>query len=120
MRRSLTKRERLGRGHDLDRLFTDGARISCHGCRLVALENGLPVNRVAMVNARGYRRAVDRNRDRRVFREAYRLAKHELGAGRDLAFVLYPGAFTPKQRRTQFREIVQRSGLGPRPRGSNG
>jgi ribonuclease P protein component len=120
MRRSLTRRERLGRGHDLDRLFAGGARSSCFGCRLVAIENGLTMNRVAVVNARGYRRAVDRNRDRRVFREAFRLTKGEIGTGRDIAFVLYPGAFTPKQRRAQFDEIVRRSGLASRPRGRNG
>ena len=120
MRRSLTRRERLGRGPELHRLFSTGKRVSSHGCKLVALANGLEWSRVAVVNARGYRRAVDRNRDRRLFRESYRLAKESFTAGLDLAFVLYPGQYSPVQRRQQFRELVERSGLGRRPRGIHG
>jgi ribonuclease P protein component len=118
MRRSLTRRERLGRGPDLDRLFSAGKQVSCHGCKFVTVANGRAWSRVAVVNARGYRRAVDRNRDRRIVRESYRLSKHSLLSGVDLAIVLYPGPYTPIQRRRQFRELIERSGLCPRSRGT--
>jgi ribonuclease P protein component len=117
MRRSLTRRERLGRGPDLDRLFSTGRQVSCRGFKLVAAANGRAWSRVAVVNARGYRRAVDRNRDRRVVRESYRLYKQSLLPGFDLALVLYPGEYPPTQRRQQLRSLLERSGMYQRSRG---
>ena len=120
MRRSHTRRERLGRGPALERLFSTGKQVSCRGCKLVAVANGLGWNRVSVLNARGYRRAVDRNRDRRVLRESYRLTRESLSKGFDLAVVLYPGQYSPEQRRGQLRELLERSGLLSGPRGIHG
>ena len=108
MRRRLTRRERLGRGQELSRLFTEGRRVSVPGLRLVARRNGRPGPRVAVVNARGYRGSVDRNRDRRVAREAYRAAKHELEPGYDYAIVLYPGPWGRAERRKQVEVLLRR------------
>jgi ribonuclease P protein component len=120
MRRSLTKRERLGRGSDLERLFAEGRKTSCRGSRLVSRRNELEWSRMAVVTARGYRRAVDRNREKRLIRESYRNLKDLLLPGFDVAFVLYPGSFAPTERREQFRELMSRSGVLREPRGIDG
>jgi ribonuclease P protein component len=105
----------------LARLFSAGTHTSCRGCKIVTLANGLEWSRVAVVNARGFKGAVERNRSRRLVRESYRLAKHSLRSGFDCAIVLYPGPYTPQQRRRQFRELVERAGLLERTtRGNNG
>jgi ribonuclease P protein component len=104
----------------LARLFSAGTHTSCRGCKIVTRANGLGWSRVAVVNARGFKRAVDRNRDRRLVRESYRLAKHSLLPGFDCAIVLYPGQYTPQQRRRQFMELVERAGMLRGTRGNNG
>lgn len=91
--------------------------MSCRGLKLVAAANGRAWSRVAVVNARGYRRAVDRNRDRRVVRESFRLSRESLSPGFDFALVLYPGEYTPAERRRQLGSLLERSGLLQRTRG---
>ena len=98
----------MGRGPELSRLFSEGRRASVPGVRLVARANGRLASRVAVVNARGYRRSVDRNRDRRVAREAYRTTKHELEPGFDYAIVLYPGPWGRAERRRQVEDLLRR------------
>ena len=72
---------------------------------------GLSQTRVAILPARGYRRAVDRNRDKRVVREWYRQMKHLLPSGYDLGIVLYPGSHSAAERRAQVAELLRRAGL---------
>ena len=112
MRRSLTKQERLGRGPELTRLFSEGRKTSAPGLRLVMRPSGLGRSRIAVVNARGYTRAVDRNRDRRIAREAWRTVKHTLPAGRDYAIVLYPGSWGRADRRARIDGLLRRAGSG--------
>jgi ribonuclease P protein component len=120
MRRSLTKGERLGRGSELTSLFRSGKRIGAGGVRLVARRNGRGFTRVAVVNARGYRRAVDRNLDRRLARETYRALKDTLAPGYDLAIVLYPRDRDRAERRAQITALLGRLGRLPGTRGKNG
>ena len=108
MRRSLTRRERLGRGPALTNLFRSGRRVGGRGAKLVLRENGLEWSRVAVVTARGYPSAVKRNRDKRQVRELYRNEKPR--SGFDIAVVLYPGPYSGPERRRQIRELLVRSG----------
>jgi ribonuclease P protein component len=65
---------------------------------LFYLENGLPHNRIVFTFARKFGNAVERNRARRLGREAYRLMKGGFKAGYDLALLVYPAkAGTAKQ-----------------------
>lgn len=73
------------------------------------LANGLDRCRVAVVNARGYPGAVERNRDRRIAREAFRASKHVMIPGHDYAIVLYPGSWQRAERRAQIDGLLRRA-----------
>ncbi len=120
MRRSLTRRERLGRGSALSDLFSSGRRVGGRGVKLVVRENDLGWSRVAVVTARGFPSAVRRNRDRRQARELYRNVKSSLRASYDIAIVLYPGPYTAPERRSQIGELLRRSGTLRELRGIDG
>ena len=111
MRRNLTRRERLKAKADLQRVFTGAASFETKGFKLLYVENALPWNRVAVCPVRGFRRAVDRNRQKRVCREAYRQLKERIRPGLDLAFVLYPGDYGFQDRCRQMQTLLQRAGL---------
>lgn len=64
---------------------------------------------------RGFRTAVERNRHRRLTREAYRLLKPRVRTGHDLAFLLYPGAYGFAERSAQVQTLLARAGLIDRP-----
>jgi ribonuclease P protein component len=111
MRRNLTKRERLKAKADLQRVFTRGASTETKGIRLLYIENQLSWNRVAVCPVRGFRKAVARNRQKRLCREAYRQLKGRLRPGFDLVFVLFPGLGTFGERLQQVETVVERAGL---------
>jgi ribonuclease P protein component len=60
---------------------------------------------------RSFRTAVDRNRQKRACREAYRQLKESIRPGYDLAFVLYPGDYSFHDRCRQMQTVLQRAGL---------
>jgi ribonuclease P protein component len=84
------RRERLKKREDITRVFKKGRSVTCPGAKLFYLENGLPHNRIAFTFARKYGNAVERNRARRVGREAYRLLKRRAKTGYDLVLLVYP------------------------------
>ena len=111
MRRNLTRRERLKEKADLQRVFTKAASSETKGFKLLYIENALSWNRIAVCPVRGFARAVDRNRQKRACREAYRQLKERIRPGLDLAFVLYPGAYGVQDRYRQLEQVLQRAGL---------
>jgi ribonuclease P protein component len=59
------------------------------------LKNGLPYNRIGFTQTRKYGNAPERNRARRLGREAYRLLRPRLKTGFDLVLLVYPGQSNP-------------------------
>ncbi len=82
MRQTITKAEILRGRKSFDRLFQHAGRISSTHLRGLFLQepgkDGLPPVRVGIVVGRGVKRAVDRNRIKRLVRESYRRHKHIL------------------------------------------
>ena len=80
--RSLGKDERLSRELLLDKLFSEGRSVSQNGFTLVYLKAELPTFFPAQtafsVPKRYFNNATDRNRIKRLLREAYRHHKSEL------------------------------------------
>ena len=90
-RQDFPKSEKVRTKSEIDRIFRTGARFSCRGMVLRVARNTLGRNRAVFVAVRSFEGAVQRNRAKRVAREVWRLNKHRISPGNDVAFVLYPG-----------------------------
>jgi len=79
---TLKKSERISFQKEIDCLFKQGSAFISYPLRVVALEqkpfSGAPVSVLVSVPKRIFKRAVKRNRMKRLIREAYRLNKASL------------------------------------------
>ena len=98
MRRSLTKTEIIRKKEEIDRIFRQGRSSSCQGMRLISLSNNLGFDRIIVIPAKHFGRAVDRNKARRRAKEIFRCYDRRISSanpiedeGRDYVLVLYPG-----------------------------
>jgi ribonuclease P protein component len=105
------KPERLKRRDEIQAVFGRRRGVTCPGAKLFILENGLPYNRIAFTFGRKFGNAVERNRARRVSREAYRHLRHSLKPGYDLVLLVYPGNDFFVKRMEQLKLLFSRAGL---------
>jgi ribonuclease P protein component len=113
------RRERLKKRDDITGVFKKGRSVTCQGAKLFYLDNGLPHNRIVFTFARKYGNAVERNRARRLGREAYRLLKRSVETGYDLVLLVYPQAAEDgrlqkpclSRRMRQLKSLFAKAGL---------
>lgn len=86
------KRERLKGRDEIGAVFKQRQGVSCPGARLFMLKNRLPHNRIAFTFARKFGTAAERNRSRRLSKEAYRHLRRFIEPGWDLVLLVYPGS----------------------------
>ena len=98
MRRNHTKNEIIRKKIDIDRIFKEGKSFSSYGMRLISLSNNLGYDRLIVIPAKHFGRAVDRNKARRRAKEVFRnypLRNSSLDSfcekSKDYALILYPG-----------------------------
>ena len=108
---SFPKSARVRKKADIDRVFREGARYSCKGMRLHSLKTSLSETRVVFIPVRAFDGAVERNRARRLAREAWRLSRGEVPDGFDLAFVLYPGWNTLRECSSMIALLLRKAGM---------
>jgi len=100
------KHQHILRGADFDRAFREGSRARSELLLVAVCENGLGHSRLGLsVGKKVWKSAVRRNYVRRVFREAFRLAQHDLPAGLDIVLVPAAPRLVPKLSETQ-RQLV--------------
>lgn len=79
MDKSYKKNEKLKSQKVIDKLFSEGKSVAAYPLRLVYMRTGaqdsLPIKAGVSVSKRNFKKAVDRNRIKRLLREAYRLNK---------------------------------------------
>src|SRR5207237_7703163 len=79
--------EHLRRNADFRRVYERRRSVSDASMIVYACENGLPHLRLGMSVSRKVGPAVHRNRLRRLYREAFRLTRHEMPVGLDLILI---------------------------------
>ncbi|MDR2864202.1 MAG: ribonuclease P protein component [Spirochaetaceae bacterium] len=95
------KEEHLKSSSDISMVFKRGKSVSCAGARLFFIQRNkrqdevgetvpYEYNRIAFVFSRKFGNAVQRNRARRLGREAYRYLRVVLKQGLDMALLVYP------------------------------
>lgn len=81
MKFTYQKKERLKNQKLIEKLFLEGKSISVFPLRIIylktAFEDGSKLKTGVSVSKRNFKKAVDRNRIKRLLREAYRLNKPE-------------------------------------------
>ena len=105
------RKEKLKKKDEIREVFSRRRSFSCPGAKLFTLCNGLSYNRIAFTFSRKFGKAAERNRSRRLSREAYRLLRNELQKGYDLVLLIQPGRDTFSVRQNQLQELFSRAGL---------
>ena len=77
----------LRKKEDFDALYKSGKSSGSKYVVLLYRKNGLSVNRFAFVASKKVGGSVERNRAKRLMREAFRLSELELSKGYDLLFI---------------------------------
>ena len=108
------RQERLKGRDEIREVFNGKRSVSCGDARLFYRKNGLTHNRIAFTFSRKFGNAVERNRAKRLGREAYRRLRHEIKPGHDLVLLVYPGNDDFQSRFTRFRDLLARAGLSDR------
>ncbi|HTF91251.1 MAG TPA: ribonuclease P protein component [Planctomycetota bacterium] len=109
-RLDLPRETRVVRASDFERAWKQGSRARGDVLLVVAAANELPLARIGLsVGKKFWKRAVDRNRVRRIFREAFRLTRHDLPPGHD--YILVPAARVQPTLVGACRELAH---LGPK------
>jgi ribonuclease P protein component len=81
------KHEHLRRTQDFRRVYDRRRSVSDGWLIVYACENDLPYLRLGLSVSRKVGPAVHRNRLRRLYREAFRLTRHEMPTGMDLVLI---------------------------------
>jgi ribonuclease P protein component len=114
---------RLVHKRDFERVYREGLRARGATLLVVGAPNDLPHSRLGLsVGKSIWKGAVQRNRIRRIFRESFRLAQHDLPPGLDLILIPARPKLEPELAATRAEllqlagKIARKEARPPRPR----
>jgi len=84
---TLKKQERLKTNREFERVLSHGMTAADRNILVFVLPNNLAFSRIGCAVSGKWGGAVQRNRLKRIFREGFRLAKHEIQTGLDIVIV---------------------------------
>ena len=100
--------EHLRRPQDFQRVYARRRSVSDAWLIVYGCENGLPHLRLGLSVSRKVGQATQRNRLRRLYREAFRLTRHEMPTGIDLVLIpRRPDPPTLEQLRQSLPRLVR-------------
>jgi ribonuclease P protein component len=105
------RQEHLKKRSDIRQVFKKGLRKSVKGAVLFYKPNGLEHNRIAFTFSAKFGIAVERNRARRLGREAWRHLSRSCASAYDLVLLVYPGDLGFRDRYAQLKGLLKRAGL---------
>ncbi|WP_299435821.1 ribonuclease P protein component [uncultured Aquimarina sp.] len=117
MKATFGKNERLKSKKEIEFLFSEGKSISKYPVRLIyrktTLQKGEGIQTAVSVSKRNFKKAVDRNRIKRLLRESYRKNKYLVGNNTTHQFTfmfLYTGKEMPDYIiiESKIKEIIQK------------
>lgn len=84
---SFRKEERLCKRTDFEFVLKNGRMSRNSILKVIAVPNGLDRTRMGIITGKRFGNAVRRNRVKRVIRESFRLAKHDIPKGLDIVVI---------------------------------
>jgi ribonuclease P protein component len=116
---TFTRGERLKKHAEVRAVLKKGKKVSTGGAKLFynsrsgieAQAEAVLKSRFAVVFAKNFGCAVERNRARRLCREAYRHAKAGIPGAWDIVMLIYPSADRQEERTRQLARLLLKSGL---------
>ncbi|WP_108804619.1 ribonuclease P protein component [Aquimarina sp. Aq107] len=117
MKATFSTNEKLKRKKEIELLFSEGKSIAKYPIRLIyrksISEKNLPIQAAVSVSKRNFKKAVDRNRIKRLLRENYRKNKYLVGKNTTHHFTfmfLYTGNKMPDSIivESKIKEILQK------------
>jgi ribonuclease P protein component len=84
---TLNKQERLKTNREFERVLSQGMTAADRNILVFVLPNNLAFSRIGCAVSKKWGGAVQRNRLKRLFREGFRLAKHEIQVGLDIVII---------------------------------
>ena len=105
------REERIKRPDDIRKLFKEGKKVSTNGAKLFFYANNSEINRICFALPRGYGSSVERNKSKRLSREAYRHLKSHLNTGYDMLILVYPGNDSFHSRCELIRYLFMKASL---------
>ena len=111
---SLRKARLLTKTWEYDRVYRQGKRLRGNNCSLILVANELRGTRLG-ISVHGVKKAVQRNRIKRIVRECYRLHPVLLPQAFDIVFTVRPGFMpaTPDAVQGAVIQLLAKAGLVP-------
>ena len=83
----MEKKHKINKNRDYNRVYSKGRSKACFELVTYVLKNRMKVTRMGITTSKKIGNAVNRNRARRIIREAYRQVKDNVKIGYDIIFV---------------------------------